>query len=204
MPIRRGAVTFARFRLVGEHPKDTRHWLHKALKAKAFEPIDPKGDEERAAGFVELENDTATDFAVGNVFYGMSALFSWRVEKLRIPQTQIRAHLAEWAENFEKHQGRAPGRREKAEEKDHFKKTLRAKTEPSVKLFDVSLDLTTMDLFVWGTTRSIVEEVQAALEGELKVRLVPRVPTAFVKPELLDTLEPTPALFGEEAADGQP
>lgn len=196
MPIRKGAVTFARFRLSGDHPKDTRHWLTKALKARAFEPIDPKGDEDRAAGFVELENDRATDFGVGNVFYGMQALFSWRVEKLRIPQTQIRAHLLEWATNFEKHQGRAPGRREKAEEKDHFKKTLRTKTEPSSKVFDVSLDLSTLELLIWGTARTIVDELTAVLEDELKVKLVPRVPAAFAKPNVLDSLEPTPELFG--------
>ncbi len=200
MPIRRGAVTFARFRLVGDHPKDTRRWLTTALKARGFEPIDPKGDEDRTAGFVELENDRKADFAVGDVFYGMQALFAWRVEKLRIPQTQVRAHLEEWAQAFEKHQGRPPGRREKAEEKDHYKKTLRTKTEPSSKVFDVSLDLSTLELLIWGTTRTIVEELTAVLEEELKVRLVPRVPAAFAKPEVLDALEPTPALFGLEEA----
>ncbi len=203
MPIRRGAVSLSRFRLLGDRPKDTKRWFLNALKARAFVPIDPKGEEDRASGFVELEQDTQTDFAVGNVFLGHHVLFAWRVEKLRIPTTQIRAHLLEWAQRFETQNGRPPGRREKTEEKDAFRKQLRTKQEPSKKVFDVSIDSVSGDVFVWASARAVVEEVQEALEGELKVRLVPRVPAAMAPQTVVDTLAPSPALFGEEVAHGE-
>lgn len=202
MPIRRGAVSFSRFRVLGERPKDARRWILGALKRRAFAPIDPKGDEDRSAGFVELEQDRRTDFAVGDVFLGMHALCSFRVEKLRIPASQIRAHLLEWAQRFEAQHGRPPGRREKTEEKDAFRKKLRSTQEPSQKLSDVSLELTSGDVFIWASARALVEEIQEALEAELEVRLVPRVPSAFATVSVVDALEPTLALFGEEAAHG--
>ena len=54
---------------------------------------------------------------------------------------------------------------------------------------------------MWGTSRGIVEELQIALEEQLEVRLVPRVPAAFVTPDVLDALSPTPELFGLELSE---
>lgn len=199
MPIRRGSVNFARFRVTGDLPKDVKRWLQGGLKRAGFEPIDLKSDEERAAGFVELEAPARTDFAAGDLFHGLHALFAWRVDKLKVPAQAVRAGLLQWSQAFEQQHGRAPGRRERAEQKDTLKKALRAKLEPVTKTFEVSLDLTSRDCFVWATSRAVVDEVQAALESTLEVRLTPRVPAAFLAPEVLDALVPTPALFGEGA-----
>jgi recombination associated protein RdgC len=198
MPIRRGSVSFARFKVEGDVPKDTRKWLSTALRASAFEALDPKGEDERTAGFVELENPGRTEFAVGDVFLGMHALFAWRVDKLRIPGNQVRAELLRWTQAFEQKNSRAPGRREKAEQKDTIRRALRSKTEPSTKTFEVSLDLAGRELFLWATSRAVVEEVQAALESRLSIKLITRVPAAFVPTAaILDALVPTPAFFGE-------
>ncbi len=197
MPIRRGSVSLARFRVEEALPKDQRRWITGALKAGAFEDIDVKGDEERAAGFCELENANRGDFAAGDVFFGMSALFGWRVDKLRVPGLAVRAELLKWGQAFEQKNGRAPGRREKAEQKDVVRRVLRGKQEPVTKTFDLSLDLTAKELFVWATSRTVVEEVQAVLESKLNVKLIARVPAAFMPASTLDALTPTPALFGE-------
>ncbi len=201
MPIRRGAISCSRYRVLGDVPKDVRRWVIKALAARAFEAIDPKGDDDRASGFVELDDDKATSFVPGSVFDGGFALFSWRVEKIRIPSSAMRGELSAWAQKFEAKNGRAPGRREKGEQKDAIRKVLRAKTEPSVKVLDVSYELKTHEVLVWGTSRGIVEEVQTALEEQLEVRLVPRVPASFVTPAVLDALSPTPELFGLELSE---
>lgn len=197
MPIRRGGVNFARFRVSGSMPKDTKRWLQNALRKKGFEPIDVKGDEERAVGFVELEAPERTDFEAGALFHGMHALFSYRVDRLKVPANAIRAGMLQWGQAFEQKNGRPPGRREKAEQKDTLKKALRSKQAPVTKLFEVSVDLTSKDVFVWATSRTIVDEVQGSLEANLEVKLVPRVPAAFLSPSQVDALTPTKDLFGE-------
>lgn len=196
MPIRRGAISCSRFRLDGEVPKDVKRWLTKALTVKAFEPIDKKGDEDRAVGFVELENPDATEFRVGALFEGDYALFAWRVETLKVPQASLREELLAWAKAFEGKEGRKPGRREKAEQKDTLRRAHRARTPPTSKVFDVSLLLPQRELLVWANSAKVVDEVQAELEDGLKVRLVQRVPAALVSAAVLDTLSPTPELFG--------
>lgn len=202
MPVRRGALTFARFRLSGTVPKDTRRWLTKGLEARAFEPIDPKGDDDRASGFVSLERPDVAEFPPGELFRGMHALFAWRVEKLRIPGQVIRGQLAEWAQAFEQKNGRAPGRREKSEHKDSLRRSLRAKTEPAVKVFDVTIDLAAKELQIWAVARSVVDEITEALESSLELGLVPCVPASFTDADTLDRLAPTTELFGDELAQG--
>lgn len=197
MPIRRGSVNLARFRLDGELPKDVKRWLQRGLGKAAFEPIDPKSEDERTAGFVELEAADRTEFSAGALFHGMHALFSYRVDKLKVPANAIRAGMLQWGQAFEQKNGRPPGRREKTEQKDTLKKALRSKQAPVTKLFEVSVDLTSKDVFVWATSRTIVDEVQGSLEANLEVKLVPRVPAAFLSPSQVDALTPTKDLFGE-------
>jgi recombination associated protein RdgC len=199
MPIRRGTVSFARFTLPAAPPKDVRRWLTTGLRAGAFEAIDPKGEEERAAGFVELEAPDATGFAPGAVFYGTSALFAWRVDRLRAPGAQLRGELARWGQQFEAKNGRPPGRREKTEQKEVLRRAWRSRAEPVTRTFDVSLELSTREVLVWATSRPVVEEVQAALEERLDATLQRKGPAAGVPAAKLEGLAPTPALFGEAA-----
>ncbi|MEW5742505.1 MAG: recombination-associated protein RdgC [Myxococcota bacterium] len=199
MPIRRGSVNFARFLVQGAVPKDVKRWLQSALRKEAFEPIDVKSEDERTAGFVELEAPERTDFEAGALFHGMHALFAWRVDKLKVSSSQVRTQLSQWAQAFEGKNGRPPGRREKSEQKDAIRRALRGKLEPSTKVHEISVDLTAKELFVWATSRPVVEEVQAVLEDALDVKLLPRVPAAFMDEAKLDQLAPTAALFGEAA-----
>jgi len=197
MPIRRGSVNLARFRLEGAVPKDVKRWLQKGLGKASFEPIDPRSDDERAAGFVELEQNDRTDFSAGALFHGLHALFAWRVDRLKVPTNTLRAGLLQWSQAFEAKNGRPAGRREKAEQKDALKKALRAKQAPVSKIFELSVDLTSRDVFVWATSRNVVEEAQAVLESTLEVKLIPRVPAAFLAIGVLDSLIPSKELFGE-------
>ena len=59
-------------------------------------------------------------------------------------------------------------------------------------------DLAGKELQIWATSRGVVEEITEALEAELEVRLIPRVPASFVDADTLDQLAPTTELFGDE------
>ena len=117
---------------------------------------------------------------------------------MKVPTNALRAGLLQWSQAFEQKNKRAPGRRERAEQKDALKKTLRAKQAPVTKVFELSVDLTSRDVFVWATSRNVVEEAQAVLESTLEVKLIPRVPAAFLAAGVLDGLTPTQELFGEQ------
>lgn len=202
MPILSGAVTFARFRVepVEAFPTDVRRWLSRGLRARAFEPIDRRGEEERAAGFVELEDHESTEFTPGRVFYGEHALLAWRIDTLKVRASALKAELAQWAAAFEKEHGRAPAKREKAERRSALRQAMRAQAEPVTKVYDVSWNLKAQELQLWATSRKVVDEMTLAMESSFRVRLHARVPSVVAQRQGLPdaALVPTPELLGIE------
>jgi recombination associated protein RdgC len=179
MPVLGGAVTFSRFR--AEHarkvPSDVRRWLARALASNAFEPLDPRhAEEDRAAGFVELEDPDATEF--GGVLQGEHALFAWRVDAIQVRAAAVKAEVERWAAAEAAEKGRPPGKREKAERREIVRQMLRQKAEPATKVHDVSWNLESGEVAIWAASRKVVEEAAAAIESAFEVRLQPVTPGA--------------------------
>ena len=198
MPLLKGSVSFTRFRadLRREgNAAQAERWLE-GLRLRAFEPIAVQGEEERAAGFVELENHGATDFAPSAAFQGDWLVFAWRIDTIRISASQLREELAAWAQAFENENERPPSRFERSEAKAALRKELRAVTPPATKVFDVAWNLQTGLLQVFCLSRKIVDEIQAAIEKAFDVTLLPRSPQVIFDEEGLQDahVKPTPEL----------
>ncbi len=212
MPLRSGSVTLARFRATPPRAREPelKKLLLKGLRARRFEPLDPaRGDEDRAAGFVELEDPDATGFD-GEVLQGDLALFAWRIDTIRVPGAEVKAAVARWAAAFAAEQGRPPARREKAAAKEGFKQSLRGKAAPSSRVHDVAWNLATGELQVWTSARKVVEEVTEAVAAAFGAKVVPLTAGARAAETGLaeGRLRPTPALAGgfgggEEADHGE-
>lgn len=204
MPLTRGAVTFSRFRVrAGAKglPQDLSRSLGKALRSRAFEPIDRQTDEERAAGFVELEAEDGVEFRAGSLFRGEHALFAYRVDTLKVPSAQLQAELKKWQETFEAENDRPPARAERTRAKTELRDMLRKRVEPSVRIHEVSWNLKTHDLSIWSSNRRAIEEVQLAIESLFDMNLEARVPAALaLEAGISETaLAPTPELLGADA-----
>ena len=209
MPVLRGSVTFARFRSdAGKRPQDTSRWLVRGLERGAFEPLDPKrGEDERSAGFVALEDPDSTDFSSGALEAGR-ALFAWRIDTIRVSGAAVRAELERWAAAFASEHRRAPTRGEKAGAKDEIRHRLRSRQAPTTRVFDVSWSLDAGALQIWAATRKGVDEIAAAIEAAFEVKLAPlSVGAQAVRAGIReDALAPTASLVGlsrEEVTRGE-
>jgi len=205
MPILSGSVTFSRFLAESppKAPSDTRRWFLKGLKSQAFEPLNRRGDDDRAAGFVELEDPRSTEFGSSNVFSGERALFAWRVDTLKVPAADLKEELANWLRNFERDNDRRPTRTEKNEAKSNLRDVLRTKARIVTKTHDVSWNLRTQQVQLWTSSRKLVEEIVLALQTGFEIKLEPLVPGHFAAQANIseDALSPTPELVGGEALE---
>jgi recombination associated protein RdgC len=209
MPVLRGSITFARFRSeTGKLPQDTRRWLARGLARGAFVPLDPaKGDDDRSAGFVSLEDPESTDFTSG-VLEGGRALFAFRVDRIQVKGAAVRAELERWTAAFRDEHDRAPARGEKATAKDEIRHRLRGRTPPSTRVLDVSWALEDREVLVWAASRKAVDEIAAAIEQAFEVKLAPcSVGAQAARAGIAEpALAPTAALVGlarEEVARGE-
>jgi DNA recombination-dependent growth factor C len=203
MPILRGAVTFARYRVEFPERVDLKRVLSRGLKTHAFEPLDPKGEESRAVGFAELEDPEATGFAVGAVYHGERALFTWRVDQLKIPGAQLKAELDRWTRDFEREQNRKPSRGEKATQKGELRDRLRKRALPVTQTHDLSWNLKTGELQIWSASRKVIDEVVGAVETAFQARVIPQAPGAMATTAGYDdaAFKPTAELAGPEAME---
>lgn len=198
MPILRGTASFARFRVDprgGETP-DWKDLIGPSLGARAFTPLVRTEPDERAQGFVELEDHDAHEFSPAALYQGEWALFAWRVDEYRILASELKAQVERWAKAFEAENARAPGRKEKLEAKEAIRHELKGRAPIVTRTFDVSFNLSTLELQIWATARKAIDEIQDTLEQAFGVKLRPLVPVVVA--DLLGiqekALAPTPAL----------
>ena len=200
MPVLSGAVTFSRFRVepAKEAPSDIKRWLTRGLKAHAFEPIDRRSEEERAAGFVELENAEASDFSTSHLFYGEYALFSFRIDTIKVPAAALKAEMTKWQAAFEKENARPPSRSEKNQFKGEVRQMLRNRATPRTNILDVAWNLKTQQVQIWAASRKVVDEITIALESALGVKLIGITPASMAQTAGIDesALGPTAELIG--------
>ena len=206
MPVKKGSMTFSRFRAEpkGERAKDERRWLARGFRSKAFEPLEKNSEEDTASGFVELENKDSTELAPASFIFGDYALVSWRIDRLRVPSPMIKAEVEAWARAFEEREGRPPRRAELREEKELITQKLRRRAFPKTTLTDVSWGLTSQDVLIWTTQRRVVDEIQAAMEHAFDVKLQALSPGAYADRLDLgaakeDLLAPTAELIRDPA-----
>lgn len=202
MPILRGAVTFARYRVEFKEdaPKDLRKHFLSALQGHLFEPIDRKSDEDKSEGFVEVENNDSTEFPSSALFYGHRALFAWRIDTLKVSSSQLKEELDRWLQTFEAENARKPSRAEKAERKAAIRQMLRSRAEPITRVHDIAWNLETERLQIWSASRKIIDEIAGTLESAFGVTMILAAPGAVATAEGLaeDALLPTPALSTAE------
>lgn len=155
--------------------------LRLALRRAAFEPINPKHDHERAAGFVEFERTNETEFQPSATDFGQWVLLQWRVDTLKVPAVKLRKALLEWAQSFEQKNGRAPGRRERAEQKVVAKQVLRGSPLPPTAPAARWRAFITGEFIVFGAGASVVAAPQQPGEERAAQRQSRRSPSGSIR-----------------------
>lgn len=208
MPVQRGSVTFRRFRVQSEEarPKDVKRWLSRAFRKRPFENVDPTAEDDVSAGWVEIDNQDATELAASNIVFGEYALVSYRIDKIAVPKQAVKAEVDAFARAyFEEHGNKAP-RVVLRDQKDIVYKKLKRRAFVATRTYDVSYNLTNDVLQIWAGSQRLVEEIQIALEEDLHVGLHALTPSTlsgdmgFPPEELAPTAELVNAKFTNSEA----
>lgn len=178
MPVVRGGVSFHRFRVdLGEDPpKDLKRSVQRGLRKKAFQPLDRQSEEDRSAGWVELENNDATEFGAAELQVGEYFLFAWRVERLRVPTAVVKAELERWSTAFAEEHGHPPRRSQLKEQREAITHKLKQRAFPTSRVYDVSWNLRSSEVEIWASGAKLVEEIHVAFDETFGFHLRPLTP----------------------------
>jgi recombination associated protein RdgC len=191
MGVRRGSLSFTRFRVNGVVPKDLRKRYLEAVRLRCFAPLDINGEADESSGWCVLERPFDLEFDAGKLFYDRFVLIGFRVDKWRVPGTLVKAHLEDEEQRLLGKTGRERlGRAERAEIKLKVIQRLRRKIMPTAKCFDVVWDLDRGSLLFFGHSAKLLLDFGALFETTFALTLVEDSPyEAATRAELSSTLQ---------------
>ena len=159
MGIVSGALTVARFRVVGDPPENWRLAYREKLEEHAFRDPPQGAGKEEVEGWVQVHNLLDTSFEDYNRWlYQDVALFALRVDKKRLPAKLFKATLdkkcAAWAAEREVERCPAAVRTELKEqlEADWLKRTL-----PSVAITEVAWNIGKGEVLLHSLSEAVAD-----------------------------------------------
>jgi len=179
MGVRRGSLSFTRFRVTGIVPKDLRKRYLEAVQLRTFAPLDVNGEATEASGWCVLERPFDLEFDASKLFYDRFVLLGFRVDKWRVPGPLIKAHVEDEEQRLLGKSGRERlGRAERADLKSKVTMRLRRKIMPTAKLFDVAWDLDGETLLFFCHSAKLILDFSALFETTFGLSLVEDSPYA--------------------------
>ncbi len=179
MGVRRGSLSFTRFRVTGVVPKDLRKRYLEAVQLRTFAPLDVNGEATETSGWCVLERPFDLEFDQGKLFYDRFVLLGFRVDKWRVPGPLIKAHVEDEEQRLLGKTGRERlGRAERADLKLKVTLRLRKKIMPTAKSFDIVWDLDGETLLFFGHSAKLLLDFSALFETTFGLGLVEDSPYA--------------------------
>ncbi|MGC4070259.1 MAG: recombination-associated protein RdgC [Polyangiaceae bacterium] len=172
MGVRRGSLSFTRFRVKGDLPKDLRRRFLDAVRLRVFAPLDVNDEAMESSGWCVLERPFELEFDESNLYFDRYVLLGFRVDKWRIPGTLVKAQLEDEEQKLLGRAGRARlGRAEKADLKQKIIMKLRRKILPNARSYDVLWDLDGQTLLFFGHSSKLLLDFAACFEKTFSLTL---------------------------------
>lgn len=204
MGIVSGALTVARFRVVGDPPDGWRQLYREKLEEHAFhEPPQGAGKEE-VEGWVQVHNLLDTSFEDYNRWlYQDVALFALRVDKKRLPAKLFKATLdkrcAAWAAEREVERCPAAVR---TEIKDQLEADWLKRTLPSVAITEVAWNIGKGEVLLHSLSEAVADRFRKRFFRTFGLKTVPVSPLDWLgakkKVDAMLSKAPSPVQLGTD------
>lgn len=196
----RGSITYSKFHVEKELPKDFRERFVERIRLRAFYPLDPKEDLEYRTGWCSITDPFDLDLTHQKVFFNDYLNLGFRLDRWRIPTPLFKAAFRDAEREWLAKQGLEKlSRTQKKNLEKLVVAQLRKKVVPAMRATDVSWNMSTGVLRFFGKSAKQHELLTELFEKTFELPLVPDgayvtaqrrgLPDALV--DSLPTLDPT-------------
>jgi recombination associated protein RdgC len=142
MPALKGSLTYARYFVSGEVPKDFRERFMRAIRLRAMKPLEAEDDAAERSGWCAIGEPFDVDLHYDGVFYNSYVNLGFRTDRWVIPGPLLRARMREAEQAYLLKRGRERlSKSEKAELKEVVSRKLRKQFVPVTRAVDLSWGL---------------------------------------------------------------
>lgn len=143
-----GSITYKKFTVTDELPKNFKEALIKELPRHTFRDINPKTNPETSMGWVNVTDPLDTDLGLEKILFGKYIILGFRKDKKAISGTLFKAQVndAIKAQMRQRH-GRKLSREEIVSLKELVKEKLLESTSPTISLFEMVWNYETQEVY---------------------------------------------------------
>ena len=195
MGIRKGTLSFSRYRLIGDLPDHFPAFFDERIRRHAFQTVWRTADE-KAAGWTGLEDPLDTDFPYASYAQGRYLLFSLRVDRKSVAPSLLRLRIMEAERSKLAETGQKKLYREQREAiRDATRLELLGKSLPVPSFFETCWSVPDNRLYFCSLSDKVFEELQELFRDSFQLTLCPFVPWDTQSPH-----PPSAARVGGSAA----
>lgn len=190
MGLRKGTVSFSRYRLIGALPDHFPEFFNERIRKNAFQNV-WRTAEEKAAGWTGLEDPLDTDFPYASYALGQYLLFSLRVDRKSVAPSLLRLRVTEAERGKLAETGQKKLYREQREAiREAVRLELLGRSLPVPSFFEVCWSVPDHTLTFCSLSDKVFEELQELFRDSFQLALCPYLPWDPPLPALPPGVDP--------------
>ena len=206
-----GSMSYKLFFVEGDLPSGWKEHFLERITARAFSELSPDDEDEEAYGWVPIERPLDREFPYASVVYNDYLNLGFRKDKFAISTDRFKAQFAAVTREFlSQNEQEKLTRMQRDDLKKMVRNDLKRRTLPTMKVTDVSWNLSRAEVRFWSQSTKLCELFQGYFEDTFGMKLMPAGPyiTAIqigLDPETIATLamvEPTNFVEGRVGVQG--
>lgn len=176
MGIRKGAITFSRYRLIGKLPENFDGFFSQRIRMNAFRNVWRIADE-KAAGWTGLDDPLDTDFPYASYALAQYLLFSLRVDRKTVAPSLLRLRAMEAERDKRAETGLKKLYREQREAiREAVRLDLLGRSLPVPSFFEVCWSVPDRRLIFCSLSDKVFEELRELFRDSFQLTLCPDLP----------------------------
>ncbi len=169
----KGSISYVRFFIDGEVPKDYRTKYLDAITLRTFRPLKPKDEEEEHIGWCSIHQPIDLDLTADKVYEGDFVNLGLRIDRFRIPGAILKAHMAEAEAAMLAELGKERlSRTQKEDLRAMVERKLKERSMPVMRVYDLSWDVNAGIVRFFGTATKIHDVLHELFEKTFNVALI--------------------------------
>lgn len=192
MPALRGSLTYARYFVEGEVPRDAFNGFLRSIRAKAMRPLEPDEEELERSGWAKIGEPFVIDLTSEDVFFNEYVVLGFRTDKWTISPAVLRRHVQEAESAYLAKKGRERlSRKEKSELKLMVAKKLRRQMDPQTRTVDLVWSLNEGVVRFFSHSEKSGGNMQELFKKTFGLSLMPESPYSLAERIGLDKAQKT-------------
>lgn len=167
-----GNITFRKYRVIDELPRNFKEALVQSLPRYAFRDISPQTNPEQSIGWTNPFDQLDAALSLEKVLFGKYLILGMRKDRKAVQPALFKAKVSEAIKaQMKERRGRKLSREEIAGLKETVKETMLAEATPSTAFYEVVWNYETQEIFFSTQAGKAAEEFADLFEETFKLPL---------------------------------